>query len=199
MHSVRPVHNPKKTLFQNITNDNYFLSLRCNGLLKLVSDLESNVEQLNGFIRSSYDVSSNLLTNIKLITFDSSDNIIACIHSDLSGNFVACNDLSDNYLPCVINPTAKIMKTSKTHISDMSKGHPLYNPYYPYYPNYPPYYSPYYPSYYPGLFDNDDHFYNYIDASSNNGFVPNPHLPPHPITRPPKFSKLGTHIHIHNS
>jgi len=240
MHSVHPVHNPKKTLFQNITYDNYFLNLRCNDLSKLVSDLESNVEQLNGFIRSGFDLSLNTLPNIKIITFDSSDNVISCIHSDCSGNFFVCQDLSNDYLPCVTNPIVNGGKISKTHISDISKGYPFsypyypynpYNPYNPYYPYYPPYYRngeklkldsntlnkkapdstrdfpfyPYYPyyPYYPDFLGDDDCYYRDINVSDIS-FVPNPHMPPHPIVHPPmvprhliKYAEPGTHIHIH--
>jgi len=74
------------------------------------------------------------MSNVKIVTFDSSDVIISCVHTDTSGNFVSCDDLSMNNLPCVLNPNTK---TSKTHISDVEKGFP----YYPYpYPHRPPYY-----------------------------------------------------------
>jgi hypothetical protein len=109
----------------------------------MVNDMESNIVSLNNFIRSHYDLSFNVLTNVKIVTFDSSDVILSCVHTDSSGNFVSCDDLSMNHIPCVLNP---MTKTSKTHISDIEKGfhYPYhYRPHYPYpypYPHRPPYY-----------------------------------------------------------
>jgi hypothetical protein len=140
----------------------------------MVADLESNVEQLNGFIRSGFDLSSNTLPNIKIITFDGSDNVMSCIHSDCSGNFFVCEDLSNNYLPCVTNPIINGAKISKTHISDISKGYPFSYPYYPYNPYNPyiPYnpYNPYYPHYYPPYYRNGEKLK--LDSNTLNKKVP---------------------------
>jgi hypothetical protein len=190
MQSILPNHNPKKTLFQNLTYDNFFLNTRCNELMALVHNLQTNVHQLNGFIRSNYDLSYNVLENIKIVAFDSSDNIISCMHTDTSGNFVTCDDLSMNYLPCVINPMNTIQpsgKISKTHITDISKGFPFSYPYYPYYP-----YYPHYP-YYPGLID-DNYFYRDIDITKPS--QPGQPILPHPVM-PPKIRSQDQEMHIH--
>jgi hypothetical protein len=198
MQTILPNQNPKKTLFQNLTYDNFFLNTRCNELMTLVHNLQTNVHQLNGFIRSNYDLSYNVLENIKIIAFDSSDNIISCIRSDTSGNFLKCDDLSMNYLPCVINPMINThiiqpsRKISKTHITDISRGYPFDYPYYPYYPYYPRY--PYGP-YYHGLIDDN---YLYRDIDVNKPSQPGQPILPHPIMPPiVNGQDQGMHIHIH--
>jgi hypothetical protein len=156
---MQSIPNPRKTIFQTLTYDNYFLNQKCDNLIKTMNGMQKNLNHLNGFIRSHYDLCFNVISDIKIITFDSSDTIISCICSDLSGNFMACDDLSMNYLPCVLNPTLYGDKISRTHMTDVSNCHDVkatkagffYNPYYdPYYgPRYGPYYGPYYgPNYY---------------------------------------------------
>jgi len=228
MTTVLPNHNPKRTIFQNITFDNYFLMNRCNQLMATIHGLESNVQELNGFIRRNYDLSYNVIENIKIMVFDSSDNIISCMHTDTSGNFVTCEDLSlNNYLPCVINPSQPVVKIAKTHITDMcdvSRGYPFYPySYDPYYYN--PYYAYLYrdsenldlkPSppnsvkktsdsercfpYYPYY----PYFPNYPYLLDDDYFyrdidVKPPTKPGQPIMpRPRMMPNQGTHIHIHN-
>jgi hypothetical protein len=107
-----------------------------------------------------------LLPNIKIALFDGSNNVLSCIHSDSSGNFKFCIDLSDGYLPCVINPSSNSKQTSKTHISDSSRCFPYYGYGYPYYG----YGYPYYGYGYPYSLADDDYYNREIDVNS---------IPPH--------------------
>jgi len=138
------------------------------------------------------------MENITIMTYDSSGNVLACLHSDTSGNFTGCTDLSNNYLPCLPTPATPAKQVSKTHISDTSRCFPYDS--YPYY-GYPYYGYPY--GGYPYLFS-DDYYNRSIDANMV-------HQPTHPISKPPnsgmnhlvmrppiKYGSPGTQIHIHN-
>jgi hypothetical protein len=200
---MQSIPNPRKTIFQTLTYDNYFLNQKCDNLIKTMNGMQNNLNHLNRFIRSHYDLCFNVISNIKIITFDSADTIISCIQSDSSGNFVGCNDLSMNYLPCVLNPTLYVDKISKTHMTDVSncddlkatKAGLFYNPYYdPYYgPRYGPYYGPYHGPYYNKYYDI---FYPYktnADDDDNDrvqhfNTVAKDHQQP---------NNASTHIHIH--
>jgi len=186
---------PQATIFQHLTYDNYFLKLQRDELNHYIDTLRANISELNSFIVSHYDLSFNVKENIKIITFDCSDNIISCIHSDTSGNFVGCSDLSINYLPCVEYPMNKI---AKTHMSDASRCFPYGG--YPYggypYGGYPYGGYPYYP-----LLAGDDYYYNRdIDVNfiNKHPIPPNPSVPI--IPTPPSMINhglAGTHIHIY--
>jgi hypothetical protein len=203
--------NPKATLFQHLTYENYYLKSQNEHLYQLVNTLQSNVSGLNRFVMTHYDLSFNVAEGIKIMTFDCSGNILCCIHSDASGIFSVCDDMSNNnYLPCVINPNKTIKPVSKTHISDASRCFP-YDDYYPYYYPYYGYGYGYYGYPYSSL---DYGYYRDFDAEAKDS-SPKPHsLPPHPFpnhppaasnrkhpfpikNKPAKYSSLGTHIHIH--
>jgi len=184
---------PKATIFQHLTYDNYYLTMQRNDLQQTVNTLEANIAELNRFIRSQYDLSFDLSNSIKLITMDSCGNVMSCLHSDTSGNFMPCFDMSNGYLPCVMNP---LKQSSKTHISDSDRYfHYPYSPYSPHYPYYPPYYERY--PYYSPLYGYGDNYYNRdvdIDQlqlpsqTPNTPAPPVPHIPPippiHPVQHP---------------
>jgi len=164
---------PKATIFQHLTYENYYLTMQHNDLQHTINTLETNILELNRFIRSQYDLSFNLSSGIKLLTLDACGNIMSCLHSDTSGNFMPCFDLSDGYLPCVINP---LNQSSKIHISDSDRCFP-----YPYSPYYSPYYGGY--PYYSSLYGYGDGYYNRdinIDQQSQVPIYP-PNTPIHPV------------------
>jgi len=204
---------PKATMFQHLTYDNYYLKKQCNDMQQMITTLQNNISDLNDFIISHYDLSLNVLENIRIITCDCSDNVIACVHSDLSGNFSKCSDLSGNLLPCVINPDLQIKRSTKTHISDASRCFPYGYPYYGY-----PYYG--YPYYgYPYLSSDDYYYDRNIEIKDPQPIMhPRPNVPPLPnmnhANEQPPVNKIhsihpfprnylsnstpGTHIHIHH-
>lgn len=204
------IKRPQSVMFQHLTYDNYYLRLQNADLSKSISTLQSNISELNRFIMTQYDLSLNVLENLRVVTFDGSGSVISCIHSDESGNFVPCTEMSGGYLPCVLPPILEPMsvsnkKVSKTHISDASRDFPYDYPYYryPYYRY--PYYGYGYPyPYYPYLTD-DDYFYRGMDMSGvklpvrQQSGPTSPHSGPvHPPIHPSLINgSNGTHIHIH--
>jgi len=200
---------PMGALFQHLTYDNFFLRMQNNDLNNAIQTLEKNISELNRFIMSQYDLSFNIIENLRIVTFDNSGGVISCIHSDASGNFVACSDVSSGYLPCVLPPFMQSMdypdkkKVSKTHISDASRCFPYDYPYYPYYG----YGYPYYP-----YLNDDDYYYRGMDLSgvklpvhppTNMPVHPPTNMPVHPPTNMPVHPSMVhappiTHIHIHN-
>lgn len=175
---------PTGTLFQHLTYDNYYLKLQISDLTRTNHTLEANITELNRFIMSHYDLSFNVIDGLRIMTFDGSGNVLGCIHSDSSGNFVACTDLSNGFLPCVINPMM-VNRVSRTSMCDASRCFPYDD--YPYY-RYPYYGYPYYGyPYYAGLYG-DDYFYRDMSGVKIPNMRPNPAL----INGP-----NGTHIHIH--
>jgi hypothetical protein len=198
---------PPSIIFQHLTYENHYLKLKNADLAKTNNTLEANVSELNHFITSQYDLSFNVLENLRIVTFDGSGSVLSCIHTDTSGNFVACTEISGGYLPCVLPPMLETMavsdrKVSKTHISDASRDFPYDYPYYryPYYRY--PYYGYGYP--YPYLID-DDYLYRGMDMSCAKLPVPQQSGPVRPQSGPvhPPFhpslinGSNGTHIHIH--
>ena len=182
--------NPKATIFQHLTYDNYYLTMQRNDLQQTINTLEANISELNRFIRSQYDLSFNVSNNITLMTMDGSGNILSCLHSDMSGNFMPCFHMHNDHLPSVVNPVTKF---SKTHISDSDRYfHYPYSPHYPHYPH-SPYYPPYYGGYpyYSPLYGYGDNYYNRdvdIDQLQSPIQPPNtpvpqiPSIPPiHPV------------------
>ena len=54
----------------------------------MVEVLRNEVDYMNKFIFSTYDLSSNnYRENLKIVAYDSSDNVITYICTDSSGNF----------------------------------------------------------------------------------------------------------------
>ena len=170
---------PHTTFLDHLTQDNYFLNEKCNELYKMNEILHKNVEYLNKFIFSTYDICGNYISNLKIIAYDSSNNIISYICSDSSGNFSSQNkfDLSKN----VLNTHLKNSMT-ESHIYDSSRCFPFQG-HYGGYPYFPPYLYPYgygYPYLYRDILDNDD---DNRDISMN-------HIPQSPIHLPPIHNPL---------
>jgi len=147
---------PHTTFLDHLTQDNYFLNEKCNELYKINKILQKNIEYLNGFVFSTYELSGSYISNIKIISYDSSDNVISYICSDSSGNFSPQNkiDLSKNFLNN--HHLKNTMKNTESHISDTSRCFPFHCGYggyghcggygFPYYPPYGysyPYGNPY--------------------------------------------------------
>jgi len=173
---------PHTTFLDHLTQDNYFLNEKCNELYKINDTiqkinkiLQKNVDYLNKFVFSTYNISGNYVSNLKIIAYDSSDNIISYIYSDSSGNFdpTIKIDLSKNHLK-------NTMKNTESHISDTSRCFPFHCGYgycggygFPYYPPYG-YGYPYGNPYLYGSRDNDDNREIHQDLSLN---IPN-HIKP---------------------
>jgi hypothetical protein len=201
---------PMGALFKQLTYDNYYLKSQNNDLRQFINRLEANIDGLNRFIMTQYDLSFAVIENLRIVTFDGSGSVIACIHSDASGNFVPCGEMSGGYLPCVLPPILQPMmvsseKVAKTHIYDTSgcdsiRDFPYDYPYYGYRYPYHGYRYPYYGYRYPylHLYD-DDYFYRDMDMSGVKFPNKQPYMKP---AQPPIHSSLingptGTNIHIH--
>jgi hypothetical protein len=181
---------PMSAIFKHLSYENYYLKIQNADLTRNIATLQSNIAELNKFIMTQYDLSLNVLENLRIVTFNKDGGIISCIHSDSSGNFVACDDTSSGYLPCVLtpytaNPEGLENTKSNQRDSDSTRCFPYYG--YPYYPNYR-YGYPYYP-----YLTGDDYFYRDMDLSGVK-------MPIHPpMHQPTSLQGLnGTHIHIHN-
>jgi len=90
---------PRKTFIDHLTHDNYYLNEKVNELYRLVEILQVNNDYLNKSIFSTYDFSGNFKTNIKIIFYDSSNNIISYFCTDNSGNispYSISSDISNN-------------------------------------------------------------------------------------------------------
>ena len=182
---------PRATFMEHLTHDNYYLNERCKDLTKTNELLTSNISFLNSFFVSNYDLSGNYLPNIKIVSYDSSYNIISYICSDESGNFLSnlklddyIRDFSTNVIKNILNvednqrgvnnkdpPLKNTMINTSNHIVDSSRCYvnPYFYPYYYPFP-YPDYLNPYF------HYDNDD--YRGIDLSLNH-----PYLVSHTTTR----------------
>ena len=149
---------PKKTLFDHLTHDNYFLNERYNEAIKLYNEsvkmietLRTEVEYLNKFVFSTFDLSSNNYSgNLKIVSYDSSDNVISYICTDSSGNFTSTIPLGEQLKKY---PFSDI--SNNVIITDMSRNiHYVHPPYC--HPYCPPYHPPYYPPHRPPYRDIDD-------------------------------------------
>lgn len=120
---MQRVKKPRATFLEHLTYDNYFLNEKYIHLSKLADTMKAEIEYTNNFINSIYDLCGNYAANIKIVTYDGSNNIISFVCSDASGNF---------------KPTNVIDLSSGQNASDMSRCFP-----YPYgypYPYHPPFY-----------------------------------------------------------
>ena len=164
---------PKKSLFDHLTHDNYFLNERYkeaiglyNESIKMVEILRKDVDYMNKFIYSTYDLSSNNYSpNLKIVAYDSSDNVITYICTDSSGNFSSTIPLGehlqtlsgasqppDQSSPVEKPPSNLVVEklrfsdqnipsqdvSNNAQISDKSRCYPFYD--YPYHHHHSPYY-----------------------------------------------------------
>ena len=65
---------PRATFIEHLTHDNFFLNERCNELIRANELLTKDITYMNNFFLSNYDLSGNYLANIKIVTYDISDN-----------------------------------------------------------------------------------------------------------------------------
>ena len=127
-----------------LLSENCFLSCKCDDMSQMLQNTQANVEYLNTFIHTTFDVSNCS----HIVVYDVCGNTMSCLNSDGSGGFMPCvNDADGNFLPCVLPPTMRDIDKKKP--SKKRGIYDYYNPNYPpYYPYYKSYYDPYYNSYY---------------------------------------------------
>jgi len=191
---------PRSAFMDHLTHDNYFLTEKCNDLMRLNDVLTANLDYMNQFFLSNYDLSGNYLSNIRIVVYDASNNVLSYIRSDASGNFAPAATLTDlsmiRHRHHYTDTSGHVPVSPLTHVGDMSKCLPFdhypYGPYpygpYPYGPYpYGPYpygpfpYGPYSDGSYPDVLGGDDYYNRGIDASKI------PSTPsPHPPIRPPR-------------
>jgi hypothetical protein len=190
---------PMSAIFKHLSYENYYLKIQNADLTRNINTLQSNIAELNKFIMTQYDLSLNVLENLRLVTFNKDGGIISCIHTDSSGNFVPCDDTSSGYLPCVLTPylaNPQVIENTQSNQrdSDGTRCFPNYG--YSYYPNYRYGYGyPYYP-----YLRYDDYLYRDMDLSGvKMPMHPPMHQQAHQLLHPTSLQGLnGTHIHIHN-
>jgi len=89
------------SFIEYLSEENYYLNKKYNDLFKFVETLQSSLHYTNHFIRSTYDLSGHFLANIKIVSYDSSNNILSSICADASGyfypSFVMIDDISKNH------------------------------------------------------------------------------------------------------
>lgn len=95
------------TIIEYLTDEVYFLSKKNDNLLRLVSTMQSNMDNVSDFIRKTYDLSGSFISNMKLVAYDSSNNIISYLNTDASGTF----------MPSIIKPHRKRIDLSMVDIS----------------------------------------------------------------------------------
>jgi hypothetical protein len=92
----------KPSVFQHLSYERYFLKNKNEELMQMVHTLQSNNDMLNDFIMSSYDVSGNANCCTEIATYDLSGELMSCVMTDISGNFIPCivhpKDMSCNYI-----------------------------------------------------------------------------------------------------
>jgi hypothetical protein len=215
---------PRKTFIDHLTHDNYYLNEKVNELYRLTEILQVNNDYLNKSIFSTYDFSGNFKTNIKIIFYDSSNNIISYFCTDNSGNvspYSMSSDISNN----ITDMSNDLMKEDTTmkntilntesHILDNNKCFPYgygyhhgYPGYHHGYPRYPHGYPRYHHGYGFNNFRNDDdddydrniNLQNF-DMSHNPIPITYDPINHYPITYPyqiPKEFMLNNNHHIPN-
>jgi len=200
---------PRKSFMDHLTHDNYYLNEKINELYKLTEMLQVNNDYLNKFIFSIYDLSGNYKTNIKIIFFDSSDNILSYLYSDNSGklfpyknpNDISTNtiDMSNILLENETNIKNTIINTN-SHILDTSKCFPYgygYHGYprFPFYPGYPYGYPYGYGINHYRSDDDDDRELNFHNYDMSHNPIPNPI--PHPFQISKELNLNNDHIPNH--
>jgi len=121
-----------------------FLECKCDDMSQLLQNAQTNVDYLNTFIKTTFDLSSGTSNCAHVVIYDLCGNALSCLNSDGVGGFMPCdNDFSGNFLPCVLPPISRDLDMKKP-----AKKRGLYDYYNPCYPYYKSYYDPYYSSYY---------------------------------------------------
>jgi hypothetical protein len=124
---------PKKSLFDHLTHDNYFLNERYNESMRLYNEsvkmieiLRMDVDYMNKFIFSTYDLSSNnYYPYLKIVSYDSSDNVITYICTDSSGNLTSSIQLGEHFKKRPHNDVS-----NNINVTDMSRCFPYDYPFY---------------------------------------------------------------------
>jgi hypothetical protein len=138
--------DPTTAYINYLLAEKCFLECKCDEMSQLIQTTQSNVDYLNTFIHSTFDLSSGTPNCVHVVTYDACGNTLSCLNSDGLGGFTSCDsDMNGEFLPCVLPPMSR----------DLDKKKPpkkrglcdYYNPYYPYYPYYKSYYDPYYRPY----------------------------------------------------
>jgi len=151
---------PRTTYIEYLTHDNFYLNERNVELSKMCENYKKNIDYTNKFFYSIYDISGSYLPNIKIVVYDSSNDILTYICSDSSGAFSPTVelDLSTNTLQNTMRQTDEHIgnfkqqdEDSDKEIHDMSRGFPFWHHHFHPYPGPYPYPYPYpYPGPYPG-------------------------------------------------
>ena len=55
---------------------------------KLLDNMETHLKYTRDFIKKTYDLSGNFIANMKIVTFDSSNNVLSYLSTDASGVFL---------------------------------------------------------------------------------------------------------------
>jgi hypothetical protein len=95
-----PRHNlPAFLSYQYLQYENQRLSGKCNELMETVKILQQDMECMNSFIMSKYDMSGSNVT---------------CVMTDMSGNFIPClhRDICGNSIPCIMTPAESAYQAS---------------------------------------------------------------------------------------
>ena len=158
--SMKRFEKPRATFLEHLTYDNHFLNERYTNLEKMATTMEAELKYLNQFIYSTYDLCGNYASNVKIVTYDGSNNVLSFICADSSGNFkpTISLDVSMN-----IQAQQNVADMSRCDVSRCFPypyhrpfprpypPHPYHPPHpphppHPYHPPHPPYpYHPYHP------------------------------------------------------
>jgi hypothetical protein len=133
---------PRVTYIEYLTHDNFYLNERNAELSKMCENFKKNIDYTNNFFHSIYDISGNYSPNIKIVVYDSSNDIITYICSDSSGAFSPTIELDLS-----LNTLQNTMRQTNEHIGnftqqredvsfdgeeddlcDMSRGFPFWRP-----------------------------------------------------------------------
>jgi hypothetical protein len=170
----------------------YDLSAQCSDMMDMIASLQTNNIILSNFIMSTYDISgidASFIASVNIRTFDICGNLIGCVTTDQSGNFVPCSD-ENEFIPCVLPPDLSnnmhvyikggqgkrgLPKPKPPPVKKTRGLFDYYNPYCP--PYYNPYYNPYFPDYYGpynALYDDYDRSVQFHAATKPRPPTPHP-------------------------